>query len=492
MNIQMLDAGLPNAYQKYAEKLKILHGQINAERGMENKEKQALTSLTLGMTSVLIGAGGIVAATATVPILATALAVGVIALGKGIFHLNEPSLSSKARRLTEDYESGAFEEEMNKVSLWDKLKIAVEKRLNSQNARPAFDPFPLPSPAPFLAKDVKLEPQIQAATESNIPELDFDAIRKVVEVSRQLATADFLRHIEAARDAKTPEETQVAIDQLSASHKTTQLMDSAYKSLNSSEAHFRSTAVSLVKGENQNAINLALVSSDHLAEVAKSLDKFSVQAPQSKFFASTLDALNKVDKAAAKLESNVAMKVGEFSTGLKAFATRVADFGLAVSKFPSTVANSAKSTGASMADAVISTGSKFMSGMRDLLHKVENKMTSALESTELTAFEMIQKSGEFATKIQQRVENVADTVAAHGKEVANSVSRHTNAVVGIGSIAAESIGNHVSTMASLSGGLLAKVGQSVAEAGQALATKYGEQLEKVDTERSVRRSMNRP
>ena len=134
MNIQNLNKAIPDIHKKYAEKLQALMAkiEIDSSKGKSESEMKVLKALSFAMTSTLIGAAGLVAGSATVPILSAALGVGVVSLGKAMYHANvERTLSEKVDKLKEDYESGELEKELNKVSLWEKVKEAARQTLLS-------------------------------------------------------------------------------------------------------------------------------------------------------------------------------------------------------------------------------------------------------------------------------------------------------------------------------------------------------------------------
>jgi len=127
MNIQELNKAIPNVHQIYAEKLQALRTRMDVDHSKvrTDRENSIIKSLSLGMTATLIGAATLVTATATVPVLMSALAVGTVSLGKAIYHIFEKSNHEKHAQLIEDYRSGALEEQLSMVSLWDRIKSNV-------------------------------------------------------------------------------------------------------------------------------------------------------------------------------------------------------------------------------------------------------------------------------------------------------------------------------------------------------------------------------
>lgn len=338
------------------------------------------------------------------------------------------------------------------------------------------------------------------------PSIDFNAIREVVELSRRLADEDYHRHLAAVVDAENEEAKTIALESLIASVKAFRLTDAAYKSLISAESDFRGTTVSLLQGDYDAAVLQAKSSNDHLDIVADKLDRFGDYAPQSKFFGAALTAAAKVDKMLGRLEDDVSLKVQEFSLGLKAFAKRVTDFGTSVAKFPAKVADAVKTTGVAMTTAVVLVGAKFMSGFRgmvdaakrmtivgignsltaidafdkkmsakidsavdsymDKVEKTDQKISRELNEIKASAWAIIKESADMVARVQHRVESAADSVAKHG---AVAISFGADA-------------------ASLGGGLLSKIKHDVTALGQDIATKYVDRLEKVEAERTTRRT----
>jgi len=366
-----------------------------------------------------------------------------------------------------------------------------------------------------LSESVNVEPEKKTAKKTAVKSsnIDFSMIREVVELSRRMANDDFQLHLSAYSAAK-PDDEKACLESLVGSVKSLRLADGAYKSLISAESDFRSTTVSLLQGDQAAATQQARSSGDNLTAVADKLDRFSVVAPQSRFFGKVLSAAVIVDQLAGKLETNVIVTAEHFTDGLKAFAHRVANFGAAVAQFPSKVAQTVKATSVSLKESVALIGSRFMSSMRDLLvktedklgtaiistldavDKVDRKMTSTIENSidksKASAFSFLQESSELAARIKNRVENVAETVATRGVEVVDSVSRHVSAVAGIGAIAADAATKKVTAAASLSGGIFSQVVKEVVAAGHTVVDKYVEQLDKVDLARETQRKSHRP
>ena len=358
--------------------------------------------------------------------------------------------------------------------------------------------------------------------------VNFESIREVVQLSRSLASEDYFQHISAAVNSPTGPEFNAALERLKVSEKSARLADGAYQSLISAEADFRGTTVSLISGDTAGAEASAASSGAHIAQVAEKLERFSALVPQSKLFASALNALSKADQVAGRIETAVAMRVETFSAGLKAFAKRVADFGASIARMPAVVADTAKTAGVSTAVATVATGAKYMAAFRGLLSSVSSKIETAKESVKESAWSMIARAADVAARVENRivssvevaatqgrsvVDTVAthgkaavnvvathgkaavnvvatqgkaavDTVATHGKAAVNAVSTHGQAAIGVGQTAGyAAIGLGHATMG-IAGGLLGSIGRAV-------KTEYVAQVEQVEAAKAVRRATPR-
>lgn len=356
--------------------------------------------------------------------------------------------------------------------------------------------------------DSRQDPYFGAA-----PPLDFETIRKVIENSRNLAAADFNRHLAAVAEAENEDEKGVALHRLNESGYLAHLADDAYRSLVSSEAAFRGAAQNLVHGYMEVSQRQAMTSSDHLAAVSERLNSFGERAPQSKFFASLINAAIKVDQKVGKLESDVNMTVNDFSAGMKAFSKRVSDFGSVVSKFPSKVIEVARSAGVTTASTVASAANKFMTGLGRLFDKVVDKVDDKITEAGYMAQDAVDATKASATGVGRLFDKVDDKITEVGymaqdavdatkasawtilkestrmvAQIQTQVEKAIDAIADHRAVAA-GYGNDV---VSLSGGLLSKLGQGATQIGRKAADDYSARLNKVSDERNTPRSSPRP
>lgn len=281
----------------------------------------------------------------------------------------------------------------------------------------------------------KNKPAIDTAEpDENQSQVDFDAIRKVVEKARRVAFEDYHFHLNAVMQAVTDEDRATGLERLSASDKAFRLTDSAYTSLISAEADFRKTTLSLLKGEQASAEKHALFSKAKLNQVADNLSDYSENAHQSKFYTAAINAVAKVDRMAGKLETSFVMTAHEFSAGLKSFAERIGKFASAVAQYPSKIAHLVETTAVTAYQAIKATNLKFMTGVKS------------------TAWTIMKESTALANRTKQHASDAVDTVTRHGAAAK---------------------------------GVASNVMKSIVSAGKSLAENYEKELDKVDQARAA-------
>ena len=334
------------------------------------------------------------------------------------------------------------------------------------------------------ALDGKLEPylwmrgDIQTAAALQTPEamandpdrLDFETIRDVVGMARQMAMDSFHRQALSLAEADDPASREVGIALLDDAERQARLADSAYRSLISAEEANRACLISLCRHNSTSLTQVleseihAATSRTHLRTVANDIDAYSARAENSQGLkASILRAVGS-DRIHAGREQWIRATQG-FAENLRGFAERIRRFGDAVAKTPSLVQEVAHSSTMSVGRVAVAA----MQVVRGAAAQNKERVWAVLEK----AGERILNAEH---KIVEKAQAVRDEVVIHGDMAVQAAGHMREAAF------------HAATRFAGLGGRIVDISAAALQSGrQAVATAYQEQREESKSRLASRR-----
>ncbi|MCZ8254681.1 MAG: hypothetical protein O9327_03215 [Polaromonas sp.] len=184
--------------------------------------------------------------------------------------------------------------------------------------------------------------------------LDFETIRDVVGMARQMALDNFHRQALSLADAADEPSRQVGIGLLDDAEKQARMADAAFRALIAAEAANRACLISMCRHSAGTADQLvaaeiqAASSRNQLRVVANELDGFSTHAQRSQGMTASILRAAASDHAGASRDHVVKLTQG-FADNLRGFAERVRRFGDSLAQTPALVQQLANDSKMSLA-----------------------------------------------------------------------------------------------------------------------------------------------
>jgi hypothetical protein len=266
-----------------------------------------------------------------------------------------------------------------------------------------------------MRSDASTKTAVSEAKDPN--RLDFETIRDVVGMARQMAMDSFHRQALSLAEAEDAPSREVGIGLLVDAEKQARTADAAYKALIAAEEANRACLITLCRHNTGTAARLveaeshAAASRSQLRAVAAELDSFSNGARSSANMQTSILRAVAADRMGAGRDLWVQATQG-FANNLRGFAERVRRFGDAIVKTPALVHELASASALSM-EKVATHAMKVAHGG---FERSKERLWSVLEKAGARILEV-------EHKIVATVEAASDEIAIHGEMAKHAIGR---------------------------------------------------------------------
>jgi tetratricopeptide (TPR) repeat protein len=297
---------------------------------------------------------------------------------------------------------------------------------------------------PAVATSARKEPTLgEPAPKAKIepsPELDIETIQSVIALTRRVATQNYEAHLEAARQAKSPEELEAAIAAAARAFEASNNMRAAQNYFNSAEGDVQLGSLLFMQGKDKEAEKKFTSAGDHIRTAADKVDDFSKYVMQSRFMERAIAVVAKADDvknlavervtgAYVGFEQSAVRTAEGFSRGLKSFSERMVEFGHKVAAAPKQIRDLAREKSVSMVEATATVVTGFLSRMKKAAQSVSNAVKQKVDAVDAKVEALDRRVDAKLEAIDARVTAGIDRVKEEAHHAWDTLEQHAQAAM---------------------------------------------------------------